>query len=98
MRTHIAASDPDGAPMAAGLSCASAGQLAIGATVGLCGMPGSTDGSRCCAWGELPQPEPQQVELDLLEGFDPTAPGELSPRARSRIGRTLPSRRASIES
>lgn len=32
-----------------GLSCAAACQSALGATGGSCGMPGSTEGSRCCA-------------------------------------------------
>jgi len=58
-RNRIDVAYPDGAPSPAGsgctacvgpgLSCASACQSAIGPTGGACGVPGSTDGSRCCA-------------------------------------------------
>jgi hypothetical protein len=56
-RNRIAVAHADGAPagggctacLGAGLSCAAACQSAIGPTGGVCGMPGSTDPSRCCA-------------------------------------------------
>lgn len=58
-RNRIAVALAEGAPspagagctacVAPGLSCAAACQSAIGPTGGSCGMPGSTEGSRCCA-------------------------------------------------